>query len=214
MTSEELLVARGALGFSHDALAAELGLTPAIVRAWERGKLAIPRAYADAVRWRLYVHERDRALAASGIASCQWVERFEAQPPARSTAEERRRLQTFVGHAEGCPMCVARHAFVREHFPDPPEPPLPAWIRFVSTAQARLRRLPEWARPAVTGALVFAALTLVRILLVFPSPSRIGGGWGSAAVTVFGALAAALLIGAAVGAAWGFVRRLLTKRRS
>ena len=213
MTSDELLAARGALGFSHDAMAAELGLTPAIVRAWERGSLAIPRVYADAVQWRVYVHARDVALAESGIAPCQWVERFEAQPPARSSAEERRRLQTFVAHAEGCSLCRARHAFVRERFPVPPEPPLPAWLRFLSAAQARLRRLPEWARPAVTGALVFGAMTLIRILLVFPSPSRVGGSWATTAITLVGAILAALVIGAAVGALWGVVRRFLARRR-
>ena len=213
MTSEELLAARGALGLSQEAMAAELGLTPAIVRAWERGGLAVPRAYAEAVRWRLYVHERERALAESGIPPCPWVDRFEAQPPARSTADERRRLQAFVTHAEGCPTCRARHAFVRDHFPEPPDPPLPTWVRFVSGAQTRLRRLPQWARPAATGALLFAALTLVRVIVELPAAGSAPGGWGVATLTALGAVGAALVIGGVVGALWGLVRRLLTKRR-
>lgn len=213
MTAEELLAARGSLGLSQEGMAAELGLTPAIVRAWERGRLAVPRMYAEVVRWRVYVHERDRALAGSGIPSCPWVDRFEAQPPARSTAEERRRLQAFVTHAEGCATCRARHAFVRDRFPEPPEPPLPTWVRFFTGLQTRLRRLPEWARPAATGALVFAALTLVRIILVLPAANGAAGGWRVATLTALASLGAALVIGAVAGALWGVVRRLLTKRR-
>lgn len=207
MSGDEMRESRELLGLSHDGLAAELGLTPAIVVAWERNKLRIPRRFAELVRWRRYIHERETALASSGLPLCGWVQRFEAQPPVRSTPEERKRLQQFLAHADACPTCQARRAFVQERFPDPPSPPLPGWVRFVNGAQARLRRFPTWSRPAIAGAAIVGALTILRIALLLPAAIGKAGQWSTPLLTALGELIGGLFFGAVIGAVWGAVVR-------
>lgn len=207
MNGEELRESRELLGLSQDAMAAELGLTPAIVTAWEQDALRIPRKYADAIRWHRYVRERDLALAASGLPACGWVSRFEGQPPARSAPEERKRLQLFVSHLESCPTCQARRAFVQERFPDPPSPPVPGLVRFANAAQAWLRRFPPWSRGAVAGATIVGALTLLRIALFLPPTIARAGDWSTPVLTAVGELIGGLVFGALIGAVWAAIMR-------
>ena len=82
MTAEDLTRARTVLGLSPGELAAEIGLTEPVVRAWEDGSLRIPQQYAIQIVWRAAVAERQAALASSGLPECGWVTRWmDSAPP-------------------------------------------------------------------------------------------------------------------------------------
>jgi DNA-binding transcriptional regulator YiaG len=50
MKSDEGVAARKTLGLTQEALAAELGLTPSVIAAWEVGTVRIPRRFEDQLR--------------------------------------------------------------------------------------------------------------------------------------------------------------------
>ncbi|MHB1065759.1 MAG: hypothetical protein ACYC1Z_14940, partial [Georgenia sp.] len=120
---------------------------------------------AHPVAVRLQAHEQDAALAASGLPGCSVAEQILAREPA-SLKDNDRRLQELESHLASCPACGARERFLRERFPNPVAPPMPGWVSVVGAIFGRISRLPEWAQPAVLGALLLAALTLVRALFV------------------------------------------------
>lgn len=193
--AEEARGARETLGLTVEQLAPELGLTPAVVAAWEAGRMKVPRRIMAELRWRAAVHERTRALDASGLPVCPWVARWHAETQGLSLRARRARLETLVAHTRSCPMCEARERYLAERFPPLPERPVPGWMGVIGWFGDRIQRLPRWSRPAATGALVFAGYSLVRIVLLVPGMVSAGRGAASAAEGFVGSAA----IGGAIG---------------
>ena len=71
MTAAEFTAARERLGWTHEQAAAEFDLTPAVVAAWERGTVKIPRDVAANVRWQAALEEQRVLLEASGLPKCE-----------------------------------------------------------------------------------------------------------------------------------------------
>lgn len=163
MTAEDLSRARALLGLSPGELAAEIGLTEPVVRAWENGSLRIPRQYAIQIVWRAAVAERQAALASSGLPECTWVIRWMDAAPPRGGAAQREHLDALRRHAALCPHCTARARFVEQNFPPMPDLPVPPTVRALRMASMALKRLPVWLRAAVVGGVVVGAITILRV---------------------------------------------------
>ena len=97
MTAADLTRARALLGMSTGELAAEIGLTEPVVRAWEEGSLRIPREYAMQIVWRAAVAERQAALASSGLPECTWVARWMDAAPTQGGQAQRDVLHHRAG---------------------------------------------------------------------------------------------------------------------
>lgn len=172
MISAEFRRARAILGLSADSLAAELGVTPAVIRAWDAGSTSIPARFGQHLAWLAARAERDAALAVSGIPVCEWLT---ARPELRldaKAAEVAAEVSHLADHARSCPVCVARERFVAERFGPMPDPPAPAWMGVV----AWLDGLPRWARPAVLVAGVVVAIVALRLLFSLPTLATHPGG--------------------------------------
>src|SRR5215204_5283589 len=106
MTGAEGKAARERLGLDVGTLAAELGVTPHVVGAWEAGAVAVPKAYAGELAWRVAAAEREGALAASGLPECPTVRELElaleTHPP-RGQKEQLKNMEALLKHAEQCP---------------------------------------------------------------------------------------------------------------
>ena len=167
MTSADFRRARAILGLSDDALAAELGVIPAVVRAWVVGSTTIPTRFAQHLSWLAARAERDAALAVSGLPVCAWLT---ARPEPRLDAKARELAadaQQMVEHVERCPTCAARDRFVMDRFGPLPEPPAPAWVGLVGWVDG----LPAWARPAAVGAGLLGVILALRLVFALPGLS-------------------------------------------
>ena len=162
MTAEDLTRARAVLGLSPAELAAEIGLTEPVVRAWEDGSLRIPRQYAIQIVWRAAVAERQAALASSGLPECAWVARWMDMTPSAGLTQ-REQVAALRRHAAACPQCTARARFIEQNFPPMPDLPVPTPLRALRTAGKALQRLPRWLRATVVGAIAFALFTLFQV---------------------------------------------------
>jgi DNA-binding XRE family transcriptional regulator len=206
-TTRDLAAARATLGLSVDQMASELGVTPHVVEAWESGRLAVPRKHAQHLAYRLAVAERERALAASGLAECAWLTAWEAAEVPHDRRLWEKHMLEGQKHLASCAVCNAREQYLRERFGPLPVPPMPAWVGVVQRVSAWLERRPVWARPAIVGATLVAAMTLVRVLLSLPliirEPRNV--------VPALEALLFGAAIGGAVGAIVGVIRRRLRR---
>jgi transcriptional regulator with XRE-family HTH domain len=210
MTGAEATALRAALGLSADQLAAELGLTPAVVDAWERDVMPVPRYERD---WLVYhVARRDQAaaLAESGLAECGWLEGWEAADLARTTAPSSDHLASLTLHLESCPTCDARLKFVESRFGSPPAVPVRDGQRVFRTVMERIARLPAWAHNPIFFAAAFLAFTLIKGLLSIPrmraNPESIP--------TFLLAIPFTLAMGAGVGFAMNGWQRFRSHRRA
>jgi hypothetical protein len=165
MTAGEFIAARETLAMTDEQVAADFGVTPAVVRAWATGTLRVPARHAQLLRWRVAGTQRTQALMASGLPECEFIRAWDAAPIPVSAAARARDIEKVTAHMEGCPLCLARTRFLNERFGAMPELPLPGWMR----AFAWIGRLPVAVRPPVVGALILAGLVAVRILLALPS---------------------------------------------
>lgn len=206
-TAAEARAARETLGLTVEQLAPELGLTPAVVSAWEAGRMRVPRRIMAELRWRAAVHERTRALDASGLPVCAWVARWHADSQGLSLRQRRARLEVLMEHTRVCPTCVARETFLAEQFPPLPPRPVPGWMGFIGWFGDRIQRLPRWLRPAATGSLVFAGYSVVRIVLL-SRELMTGSGAASAAEGLLGSV----LLGGAIGLGYSGYRVLRERR--
>jgi hypothetical protein len=204
VTAAELIAAREQLGLTRDAMGAELGLTPDIVDAWERGSVRIPAAYAQEIAWRVAAADRTAALASSGLPECSWIRVTEAQAPLSGREAHARYVDSMLAHVESCTVCLARERFLTERFPPMPPRPMPHAMGVLVWLAQRLERFPEWARPVVTGAVFFLVLTLIRVLLSIPRWRTSPDGWVSAVT----ALVTAAIVGALLGLLYSGYRTL------
>lgn len=204
-TASELEAARKRLGLSEKEFASELGMPVDWYVDFEAGRAKLPRKEANWVAYRLACAERDDALANSGIPSCSWVEQWsrEAPPVSAKRRVHTSYLQSIRNHRETCPTCQARAHFVKERFPNMPKPPLSADIRVIGAISTWIGERPEWSRPAFYGALILAAMTMVRvpflILSGFREPRLL--------LIALAAVVVASLAGAGGGLVYSFVGR-------
>lgn len=142
MSPEELTAARQRLGLTPDALAAELDLTPAVILAWEAGRI---RPTGRAQRWLLWrgaMLDRDEALAASGLAECVELRHVAAS----AQGDGRTRSTIVLAHVEACPTCQARKRYLADRFPPMPPPPLPLPLLALVSAQRAVEHVWQWVR--------------------------------------------------------------------
>ena len=202
MTAAEFAAARKAIGWTHDEVAAELGITPAVVRGWAAGTVPVPRRFAKQLAWEAAIAERRAALQASGLPECGWMNTHLEGIPADADGLERHQRATQA-HAANCEVCRARERYETEHLGPLPPPPLPAWMYMFRW----IDRVPQGARPAVVGAALLAAVVLVRVLLSPPALLAAQGGL----VEVVLAIGTAAGAGAAGGLAYSLTRPSLRK---
>ncbi|MGQ0713972.1 MAG: helix-turn-helix domain-containing protein [Gemmatimonadaceae bacterium] len=161
MTAEDLARARSLLGLSPGELAAEIGLTEHVVRAWEEGSLRIPRQYALQIAFRAAIAERQAALATSGLPECGWVARWMHGAP--QGPGERQHFEALRRHAATCPDCTARARFIEHNFPPMPDLPVPAVVKAARTAANWLEKRPPWLGAAAVGAVALGVFTVLRV---------------------------------------------------
>ena len=206
MTGDEFQAIQAKLGLTNDALAAELGLTPAVIEAWREGRAGVPRRHAETLRWRGAVAERLAALDASGLPSCEWIAEWDEQKPPPSDAAAPRELARFERHIAQCPTCVARETFVNERFG--PMPPAPTAGGVLGTVVGQVDRLPKWAQPAAFGALFIGGMTIVRMVVLLPRLFRHPQQLPSVLLAIVAAMGAGASGGLVYSAARGPTRRL------
>jgi hypothetical protein len=196
------------LGLSPGELAAEIGLTEPVVRAWEDGSLRIPQQYAIQIVWRAAVAERQAALASSGLPECAWVARWMDVVPPKGVAQ-RGHLDALRRHAAVCPQCTARARFIEQNFPPMPELPVPAPVRLMRAAGKVLKRLPQWLRSTAVGAVALGIFGILRV-----AGMAVGGEAPSALDSLLfigGSIIGGAYLGAVAGITYVIVRDPLRK---
>ena len=143
MTPEELVAGRQRLGLSPEGLAAELNLTPAVVSAWESGRIRPSRRAEQWLAWRGAMLDRDEALTNSGLAECQALRGLAASFGNESRT---RQNEVVVAHVASCTTCLARRQFLADRFPPLPPPPLPGYVIALVWLQRGLDRAWTWLR--------------------------------------------------------------------
>lgn len=210
MDVNELVHARATLGYSRNNLAADLGLPPAVVTAWETGRDRVPRHVAKDLRWRAALIERQNLIDASGLPPCAWLDAFDARPLPAAKDARTKQLQEMNDHRESCPTCLALETFAEEQCPPLPPPPIPLWLHAVLWVGRRKKRLPVWAQPALSVALVFGGYSVFRTVLWLPeivAQPRL-------ALMALEGTTLSLSIGAGIGLLYGSVRYLWDQRKA
>lgn len=207
LSAKEAQDIRTRLELSPQALAYELGLTPTVVEAWERGEVGVPAKIEMELRWRTAVIDRHEALAKSGLPECDWLAAWEAEPVPDKLAARNTHLERAIQHHQTCETCQARETFARETLGEMPPRPMPWWMHAMDWINTRAEALPVWARPAVWVGLAFGAYTLVRIVFLIPAMSSDPG----LILTAIQGLAASVSIGAVVGVIYGTFRMLKSR---
>jgi transcriptional regulator with XRE-family HTH domain len=148
VSPEELIATRQRLGLTHDAMAAELNLTPAVVIAWERGRIKPARRVVQWLTWRAGMLDRDAALAASGLPECAELHALHAarSTDAESPRDRRTRMDAVLTHLAQCPACIARRRYIEERFPPMPRPPMAASVRLLVWVFDLFTRARAWIR--------------------------------------------------------------------
>lgn len=215
-TPEAVRAARESLGLTHDQLAAELGLTPSVIRGWEDGRVRATGRQARMLEWRAAAHQHETAMAASGLLMCPTADALlrkmeDATPHAGQSAKEVERsvraleqsAKALEQHATTCATCQTRKEFISK-LPPMPEFPYEVGGGMLSRIATGIERLPAWLRPAAWGALLVGGMVLVRV--AFAMLAR-GPSW-----RLLGMAAVACLVGGYLGAVGGFVYHLVRPR--
>lgn len=174
MTSDEFTAARERLGLTLADVAAEFGLTPAVVDAMGAGSVKVPRDMAKHLEWRVAVAEQQAVLDASGLPACPTADELDRATSEKSGDDLMAALQALNAHAETCPTCTARAEYLERHGPSIPDLPLPWWARAVDHVVRLTERLPAGLRPPEgdvgegrrVGLVVAAAFSAFALLLM------------------------------------------------
>jgi hypothetical protein len=205
MSAAELTEIRTRLGLSGDQLAAEFGIAPHVVTAWERGTVRVSANIAQHLRWRSAVAERDAVMAASGLAECATAEALDRGIAGKSGDAALAAMEQLIAHAEGCETCKARAAYAEQHAPPIPDLPLPRWMRVGAAIDASFDRLPTFIRPpdgdrghgrrmGLWFGLIFSAIALVIVAVALIRRPARTAALGEAA-TALAVIIAAYLVG-------------------
>ena len=148
VTPNDLATTRQRLGLTTESLAAELNLTPAVIAAWESGRIKPSRRAEQWLTWRAAMLDRDESLAASGLPECADLRALHAGTAGavESPDARRKRMDAVLAHLQRCPTCLARRHHIEERFPPMPQPPMAASMRFVVWAFNAVGRLRGWLR--------------------------------------------------------------------
>lgn len=196
MTGTELTRRMTTLELSAEQLAEMLAKHPDEVHSWQRIEGNLPRSVAGEVTWALAVAERGKLMDRSGLPECAWLESHMMQVPTTDVKLLRRHSAELEAHIAECEVCQARETYAAK-LPPIPAMPLSGSTAVLAGIAAWVGRLPPWARPAATGALIVGAITIFRAFLFLvigrarPTPA------------FFGAVAAAIGAAAYMGAAGG-----------
>jgi len=205
MTAAEAQQVRMALALRPEDLAAEFGVSPGVVTAWETGRVAVPKHIATHLRWRMAGAERAQALAMSGLPECSWIREFDEQPIPSSSKKQIEHLNTLVAHTTTCADCRARDGYIEARFGPMPPAPRRGFAAIVGPIADRIERLPAWARPAATGAALFTAYSLLKLIALLPSIARAPR---QGLLTAAAGIALSASLGAVLGFLYGQYRRL------
>ena len=209
MKSDEGVAARKTLGLTQEALAAELGLTPSVIAAWEVGTVRIPRRFEDQLRFDAAVKERRDAVAASGLQECEVDRAWENDNLPENPKAVNEYLERGLKHRATCPICAARDKFVQERFGKMPPMPMSTSMRAFGAVADRIDKWPRWAQPAGWGALFFGSYSVLRIVFMLPRLARNSQYWPVA----LGGLLLSISIGGVAGLIYGGFREFRESRR-
>lgn len=203
MTGAEARRAREILGWTPTELAVEFNSTGAAVEAWEDGRSRVPRRIAKHLAWRAALRERKSALETSGLPVCRWMEAFEQEGASDDLQAESGRVGLLQAHAKTCEICAARHAFIAKRFPTMPPAPRRGILAVVIPIAERILALPRWAQAPATGAVLFVAFSLFKLVFLLPTLAR--SGWAGLLTAAEG-IPVSAAVGALVGLLYGLYR--------
>lgn len=204
MTGYELAERRSQLGLSVETLAAALNHHVDEVRRWETIGGNLPRSLARELDWHLATVAREQAMERSGLPPCPVAETKAKEIDPKKAESLDRVVAELEAHFKTCDLCQRRAAFA-ETLPPLPPPPMSGSVRVIAFVSEAISRLPQWLRPAATGAVLVGGLTLVRAFFVL-LVSR-GANMGQTLLAVL----AAVGVGAYGGAVGGFAYALVKK---
>ncbi len=204
MTGAEAKLARDALGLTQEEMAASFGMTPNVVAGWEDGRVNVPRSVAAMLQWTAAGIERRNALAASGLATCDWVQAFENEPDPAGAERRAEREARLDAHMQSCEVCKARVVYIAERFPPMPRPPVTGWLAIALPIYERIQRLPQWAQPPAIGAAACLAYSVIKLVFLLP---RLGAMGVKGVLVVVGGFAASAALGVVGGLVYVAYRR-------
>ena len=171
LTAEEFRAKRAQLAWSTEQVAAQFGVTPHVVTAWDAGTVRIPQYVAREIRWYVALAERASALEASGLPRCSMAEELDHSVVAKEGKALDEAIDRRARHGDECALCRARAEYADRHGPLLPAVPYPFWTGLLVGLVARLQRVPvqlgippgdrgTGRRRAVSDALTVAVLLL------------------------------------------------------
>jgi DNA-binding XRE family transcriptional regulator len=204
MNPEEAIAARETLGLSQDALAADLGLTPHVIAAWEAGSVRIPKRFEEQLRFQAADAARRAALATIPLPECEIYKAWQNETLPKDLQAQSDYMDRGSKHQDTCPTCLARGKFVFEQYEKMPPMPMPTSARVMGAVTERIEKFPRWAQPAAWVALSFGAYSVFRTVLMLPRLARNPQYW---AVPLAG-IALSMSIGGVIGLIYGGFREL------
>ena len=188
MTAAEFSAIIARLGWTRDQAAAELGVTPHVVEAWERGSVRVPPKLAAGIRWQFAMVERSAIVDASGLPECGAAAELSRAMDRSSGEALVGAMEKFNEHTAACAVCQARLAYADRHGPPIPELPMPAWVRAMDRVIAAYNRLPASIRPpegarghgrrmGLFFGAAFSALALVITVVWIVARGASGDAW-------------------------------------
>jgi len=208
MQASEAVAIRERIGLTREDLAAEFGMTPDVVAAWETGRVKVSKRIARELHWRQSALDREAALTASGLAECAWMLAWEQEPSPTSLKAQTAYLERGVAHARSCPVCLEREKYIADRFPPMPPRPMPFWIESFSKVGDRVAKLPRWAQPGAWMGMAFGAYTFVQLFFGVPGEGSRPEKW----IIAVGSMVLSVALGAAIGVVYGGIREWRARR--